>query len=113
MQSDEMLFFDAHPDAWPIYAHLREKLLALDENTSIEVKKTQISFKNPRLFAAVSFLPARRAALRPKTYITLTLGLFRPIESARVDVKCEPYPNRWTHHITIGGVGEIDGELLE
>ena len=24
----------------------------------------------------------------------------------------EPYPNRWTHHVLIGTVEEIDDELL-
>ena len=24
----------------------------------------------------------------------------------------EPYPGRWTHHVMVGSVDEIDGELL-
>ena len=42
----------------------------------------------------------------------MTLGLSNPLDSERVAVKVEPYPGRWTTHLVIGDVGEIDDELL-
>lgn len=45
-------------------------------------------------------------------YIVITLGLPYPLESSRVAVKTEPYPGRWTTHIVIGNVEEIDDELF-
>ena len=78
----------------------------------IEVKKTQISFFDRRMFAAVSFAPVRKAKERPSPFLTITFGLPYRKESARIDVATEPYPNRWTHHVMIGTVEEIDEELL-
>ena len=76
------------------------------------MKKTQISFYSRRMFAAVSFTPVRKAKDRPDPYLTITFGLPYRKESARIDVAVEPYPNRWTHHVLIGTVEEIDDELL-
>ena len=112
MQADEMLFFDAHREGLLLYLRLREEILESLPDARIEVKKTQISFKNRHLFAAVSFLPVRRAADRPKPCITLTLGLPARLDSPRVDAALEPYPGRWTHHITLGDPREIDEELM-
>ena len=82
------------------------------EGVSIKVQKTQITFANRYGFAFVSFLPARRATDRPNPYITITLGLNRRENSVRIDQATEPYPGRWTHHLVIGSVEEIDDELM-
>ena len=79
---------------------------------TIKVQKTQISFSNRRNFAFVSFLPIRKAKERPETYITVTFGLRYKKESPRIDMSSEPYPNRWTHHMLISSVDEIDDELM-
>ena len=34
------------------------------------------------------------------------------MDSPRIDVATEPYPNRWTHHVMVGSVDEIDEELM-
>ena len=76
------------------------------------MKKTQISFFDRRMFAAVSFAPVRKAKDRPKPFLTITFGLSYRKESDRIDVAVEAYPNRWTHHVMIGSVEEVDEELL-
>ena len=81
-------------------------------DSRIEVKKTQISFFDRRMFAAVSFTPVRKAKDRPKPFLTITFGLAYRKESERIDVAVEAYPNRWTHHVMIGSVEEVDDELL-
>ena len=43
----------------------------------------------------------------------ITFETGRRIESPRIDVAAEPYPNRWTHHMLISRAEEIDGELME
>ena len=53
-----------------------------------------------------------RKAELPDPYIVVTLGLSNPLDSERVAVKVEPYPGRWTTHLVIGVIGEIDDELL-
>ena len=109
---DELLFFDSHQDALILYQAFREAVLGKVPDARIEVKKTQISFFNRRMFAAVSFAPVRRAKDRPKSFLTITFGLPYRKESDRIDVAVEAYPNRWTHHVMIGSVEEVDEELL-
>ena len=59
-----------------------------------------------------SFLRARKKAAMPPVFLTLSLGLPAPIESPRLDGAVEPYPGRWTNHIVVASVEEIDSELL-
>ena len=110
--ADELFFFDAKPGAFFLYEAFRKAVLDRIPETRIEVKKTQISFFSRYMFAAVSFAKVRRAKDRPDPFLTITFGLPYRKESARIDVAVEPYPNRWTHHVTIGSAEEIDGELL-
>lgn len=112
MTSDVLFFFQKDPAALPLYEALEARVLAEVENVTVKVQKTQITFTNPRVFAAVSFLPARRKARRPDHYITVTLGLNRRLDSPRVDAAFEPYPARWTHHLLISSPEEIDEELM-
>lgn len=109
---DELSFFDARPAALPLYEALRAAVLAERPGCRIEVKKTQLSFFTRYLFAAVSFAPVRKAKARPAPFLTVTFGLPYRLASSRIDAAVEPYPNRWTHHVTLGSAGEIDEELL-
>ncbi len=112
IQLDEMLFFEGKRGAFALYDARRSRMLGEIADVSIEVKKTQISFKNRHLFAAVSFLPVRRVKDRPRVFITVSFGLFDRLASPRVDAASEPYPNRWTHHVLIGSAAEVDDELM-
>ena len=109
---NELLFFDSKQDALALYETFREAVLEKVPDTRIEVKKTQISFFNRRMFAAVSFAPVRKAKDRPNAFLTITFGLSYRKESDRIDVAVEAYSNRWTHHVMIGTVEEVDEELL-
>ncbi len=110
---EELFFFSQMPDALAIYAPLRALILETLPKAQIEVRKTQISFKAQRLVAAVSFLPVRRAAERPKVFLTLTLGFRERLLSPRVDQAAEISAHRWTHHLMLTGPDEVDGELRE
>ena len=112
ISSDELFFFDEKPAALPLYEEFAKRLLAEVDNVTIKVRKTQISFSNKYNFAFVSLLPVRKAKERPETWITVTFGLRYKKESPRIDVASEPYPNRWTHHMLISSVDEIDDELM-
>ena len=111
IDEDVLLFFNDHPDALPIYAAFENEMARLGK-VSVRVQKTQITFSNRHNFAFVSFLPARKSKDRPKSYITVTFGLDYRVNSPRIDAATEPYPNRWTHHVLISSVEEIDGELM-
>ena len=112
MTSEELLFFNEMPDALPIYEAFRNRVTEEIPDVRIDVKKTQISFSNKRMFACVSFIKARRAKDRPSPYLVVTFGLVHQAQSPRIDVATEAYPNRWTHHVTVGPPEEIDDELM-
>ncbi|MBR0153881.1 MAG: hypothetical protein IJM26_08870 [Lachnospiraceae bacterium] len=108
---DTMMFFAGHEEALPIYERLEETIREMFPDVSQRVQKTQISFSCRYVFACVSFARVKRKAELPDPFIVLTLGLPGPLSSGRVAVKVEPYPGRWTTHIVIGSVDEIDEEL--
>ena len=112
MNADILFFFNDHMDALPLYDRLEELILEQIPDAKIKVSKTQISFSNKRSFTFVSFNPCRRAKERPNVWMTVTFGLSYRKDSPRIDVATEPYPNRWTHHVMVSNVAEIDGELM-
>ena len=112
MNTHTLFFFHDHADALPLYEKLEGLILEQIRNVTITVSKTQISFSNKRGFAFVSFAPVRKAKDRPKTYITVTFGLSYQKLSSRIDAAAKPYPNRWTHHVMVSRLEEIDDELM-
>jgi len=113
MTDDVLLFFRDHASMLPAYEKLETWILSEIEDVRIRVSKTQISFSNPYGFAFVSFNPCRRAAERPKHWITVSFGLSYQKVSPRIAAATEPYPDRWTHHVMVGSADEIDDELME
>ena len=112
MPSEELLFFKEMPDALPIYAVFRNRVTEAIPDVRIDVKKTQLSFSNKRMFACVSFIKARRAKNRPSPYLVVTFRLVHQAQSPRIDVATEAYPNRWTHHTIVSEPDQLDGELM-
>lgn len=111
LQPDVLLFFASHRAALPLYDAFERKLLAMFPETGIQVKKTCISFSNRNAYAYVSFQRVKKKADLPDPYIVITLGMPYPLESDRAAVKTQPYPGRWTTHIVIGSVEDVDDEL--
>ena len=110
--SDALFFFAEQPAAFALYEAFADRVLTLFPEASARVQKTQITFSGRRVFACVSCLRVRRKAELPDPWIVVTLGLPCPLASPRVAAKTEPYPGRWTNHIVVGSVEEIDDELL-
>ena len=48
----------------------------------------------------------------PAAVVQFSKGLPYPLESERVAVKTEPYPGRWTTHIVISKLSDLDEELF-
>ena len=111
--TDTLLFFNTHSTALPLFLALEEKLLERFPEAQKHVQKTQITYYHRHVFACISFAQVKRKAELPETWITLTLGMPFPLESERVAVKTEVYPGRWTTHLVIGSVKELDEELLK
>jgi len=109
MTTDELLFFNSRPQALPLYAALSEKLLTVFPDVTVEVKKTQITFRARYGFAFVSL--GRMRGSTPSSLI-LAIGLRRRLDSPRVAAASEPYPSRWTHHLVLHDASELDEELM-
>ena len=112
MDAEILYLFSEHMDALPLYQRLEALILEQIPDVRIKVSKTQIGFFNKRGFAFVSFNPCRRAKERPETWMTVTFGLAFRVDDPRIDVATEPYPNRWTHHVTVSRAEDMDGQLL-
>lgn len=110
-KGDELVFFEGHMAAVPLYEAFAGELLARFSETSMRVQKSQITFSNRHVYACVSFARVKKKAELPEAYIVVTLGLPYPLDSDRVAVKTEPYPGRWTTHIVVGDPGELDDEF--
>lgn len=109
---DKLLFFGKNTEAFPLYQAYEKRLLEQFPKTKVKVQKSQITFSNRHVFACVSFLQVKKKAQLPEPYFVLTLGLPYSLDSSRVAAKTEPYPGRWTTHIVISSLEEIDDELF-
>ena len=103
---DAMQFFDRRPRELELYQDFEDKVFAACPETHIRVQKTQITFENRHGFAFVS-LP-RRKVKEP----TIVVSLSDRVDSPRIWVATEPYPNRWTHHMLISDESQLDEEVL-
>ncbi len=110
---DTLVFFEGHPAALELYRVFEDLLYREFPCVNRRVQKTQITFYNRHVFACVSFARVKKKAELPEGYLVITIGLSAPLESPRIAVKTEPYPNRWTHHIVISRPEELDGELTD
>ena len=105
--ADVLFFFDGRPDAPALYEALTDRMKKALPEFTVRVRKSQISFYNRHLFAMVS-LPKRKS----ERGIVVSFGLNDRLDSPRVAVATEPYPNRWTHHVPVTEAAQLDEELL-
>ena len=112
LSSDKVYFFDQHMDSLPLYEAFESSVKKEITDIRIKVQKTQISFYNRHLFACISFTKVRKKKDCPDSYIVITFGLNHKLESPRIEAVSEPYPNRWTHHVLVSDINEIDDELM-
>lgn len=108
---DEWMFWNQWTQLLPLYEAFKDNLLAAYPDTKIKVSKSQISFYNRHMFAMVS-PPIRRRKDWPKEFIMVSFGLPYQIDSSRIAMSVEAYPNRWTHHVIVETVDAIDKTLL-
>ena len=112
MDGAVLAFFDKHAQALPIYEKLEKSVYEKVPGVTVKVQKSQISFYNRHLFACASFARVRKKQDCPDVYLVVTIGLGHRLDSPRVDLAAEPYPNRWTHHVLLTREEELDGELM-
>ncbi len=77
----------------------------------IQATKSQVSFLRKKAFAWV-WIPGKylkgRQGLAP---LVLTIGLRRLDHSPRWKEIVEPYPGRFTHHLELHSISDIDDEV--
>ena len=110
-ESDILFFFDGKPAELALYQAFCRRREAAFPDASVRVQKSQVSFYGKHFFAAAS-LPLRRRKDWPRECILVTFGLPIRLDSPRIAVAVEPYPNRWTHHVLVERPEQIDEELL-
>ncbi len=103
-------FFAGRPEEEVLGRTVTQWIVTALPQTTVRVQKTQITFQNRHVFAALS-LP-RRARDRAAHALTLTLGLPVRLDTPRVMMAAEPYPGRWTHHLLLSSPQDLDEELL-
>ena len=110
-EADVLRYFDQRPQEAALYEALFQRLCGAVPDASVKVQKSQISFYGRRLFAAAS-IPVRRKRSWPEHCLLVTFGLAFRLDSPRIAVAVEPYPNRWTHHVVIDRPEQLDEELM-
>lgn len=108
---DVLRYFSGKPLELSLYEELYQRMDIAFPQASVKAQKSQISFYNRHLFAAAS-LPVRRKKDWPAHCILVTFGLSCRLDSLRIAVAAEPYPNRWTHHVVISAPEQVDQELM-
>lgn len=111
INEDVLLFFDKHSKALALYEILMERVFKLFPDTVIRVSKTQISLKNKYIYGCISFLRIKKKELSDD-YFVLTIGLPFPLETQRTVIITELYPGRYTNHILISEISDLDDELF-
>ena len=110
-EADVLRYFDQKPQEAALYEALFQRLCGAVPDASVKVQKSQISFYGRPLFAAAS-IPVRRKRSWPEHCLLVTFGLAFRLDSPRIAVAVEPYPNRWTHHVVIDRPEQLDEELM-
>lgn len=110
-EDDMLRYFEGHPEELTLYEALFARMSAVVPEASVKVQKSQISFYGRHLFAAVS-LPVRRKKDWPRHCLLVTFGLVHRVGHQRIAVAVEPYPNRWTHHVVVSSIEEMDQQLF-
>lgn len=104
--------FTGKPEERALYEAFLDRAAAELPEFTVSSQKTQMTFRNPRVFACVSLMRPLAKRLLPEHYIVVTLGLARPLDPPRAARTVEPYPGRWTNHIVVGSADEVDDELV-
>lgn len=106
-----MRLFEKVPGTLPLYEALSKRIFEAFDSVKIQIGKTQVSFYNRYGFAYIS-LPIHKRKGWPAVCILLTFGLDHEIKHSRIVQTVEPYPNRWTHHVIVSKLEDIDDELM-
>lgn len=111
MRSDIAAFYSHNPATIALHEAFEHAVLTRFDAVTIDVQKTQISFRCPGMFAAL-WPPNPRFKTQTKDYIGLSVSLERIEPSPRIAQCVQVSPNRFTHHLLIHTPDQIDDFLL-
>jgi len=101
--------FPGKPVQLRLYRHVRDFIASLGEVT-IDVHKTQVSFRRKRKFAWV-WLPMPWDTRRPPNSIVVSFSLGAPVDDPRIAQVVEPHPGRWMHHVIIQTESDLSEDV--
>ncbi len=101
-------FFAPYPHGLPLLARLRAILESFGP-VEVNATKTQVSFRARRRFAWL-WVP-QMALKRGPPDVFLAFDLARRVTSPRIKESVEVRPGHWVHHMRIGSVDDLDGEV--
>ena len=110
MYPDSLALFETTPGGIALYAALESALTDRLPDVEVRPRRTQVGFFHGCGFAWA--WPARRKSDRDAGRIGVSLGLPTRLDAPRIVQAVEPYPGRWTHHLLLASVEEIDAEFL-
>lgn len=103
-------FFKGYEASWPMFDALCSAINSLGP-TEMRVTHSQVAFSRRNAFAW-AWVPARYPRVRVARLV-LTLALRRRHTSSRWKAVVEPVPGRFTHHLELFSVEEMDDEVRE
>ncbi len=109
MAADVDTFFAGYPESKQIFDALCLAMKAI-QPTTLRVSKSQIAFRHRKAFAWV-WVPAKYLR-REAAPLVLTVGFRFRQPSPRWKEIVEPYPGRFTHHLELFSVADIDDEVV-
>jgi hypothetical protein len=101
-------FFGEHEESRQIFDALAEAVMAIGPS-SVRVTRSQAAFWRNHPFAW-AWMPEQYLK-REAAPLVLTVGLRRRDPSSRWKEVVEPRPGRFTHHLELSSVNEIDREV--
>jgi hypothetical protein len=101
-------FFGELHESRQIFDALAEAVKAIGPS-SVRVTKSQVAFWRNHPFAW-AWMPEKYLK-RETAPLVLTVGLRRRDPSPRWKEVVEPKPGRFTHHLELSSVNEVDGEV--
>lgn len=103
-------FFTGYEQSRPLFDAVQALVDSLGE-TEMRVTKSQVAFAHGRPFAW-AWVPDRYLG---GGHAPLVLSVVLPVRdaSARWKEVLEPTPGRFMHHLELGTVSDLDGEVLD
>ena len=102
------LFFSGKEKEWSLCDALRNALAKRWPDTQARLMKTCISFDDPKPYCYVSY-PRRRC---DEGAIVVSFLMRRVISSERVDAVAKISVGRYTHHMLVRKIQDVDSRLI-